>query len=215
MCLILATAYMATIAQQILEGLKATTLPEAIAVVAGIASVYLEQQEKIWLYPIGLINTILYVYLSIEAHLFGEASVNIFYTIISIYGWLLWTKRNKAKQPTLQITFSTAREWLYQLLFFAGCYGAIFAALTAMKHSFAPGAIPWADAFAAAAAYTGMVLLARKKVESWYWWIATNTASIPLYLVKGYAFSSVQFLVFSAMSVVGLIAWHRKALRQH
>jgi nicotinamide mononucleotide transporter len=199
------------IVQQIIDGLLATTLPEAIAVIAGIASVYLEQKENILLYPIGLVNTILYVYLSFSAHLLGEASVNLFYTIISIYGWIAWSRRTKAQAPALQITFSTGREWGYQLLFFAGCYAVIFSALTAMKHYFTPGAIPWADAFAAAAAYTGMLLLARKKVESWYWWIATNVASIPLYLVKGYAFSSVQFLVFSAMSVVGLIAWQRKA----
>lgn len=202
---------MNTILQQLIEGLRATTLPEAIAVIAGIASVYLEQREKIWLYPVGLVNTILYVYLSFKAHLFGEASVNVFYTIISLYGWALWARRTREQEPVLHITFSNSREWAFQLLFFAGCYGGIFAALTALKHSFTPGAIPWADAFAAAAAYTGMLLLARKKVESWYWWIATNTASIPLYLVKGYAFSSLQFLVFSVMSVVGLVAWIRRA----
>lgn len=196
--------------QQIVAGLKATTAIEAIAVTAGIISVWLERAENIWLYPVGLINTILYTYISFSGHLFGEASVNIFYTVISIYGWMLWSRKSRSEQPILHITFSNRKDWVQQLLFFAGCYGLLFAALMALKIYFAPGAIPWADAFAAAAAYTGMWLMARKKVESWWWWIATNLASIPLYFVKGYAFTSVQFTVFFIMSLMGLAAWWKK-----
>ena len=200
--------------QEVAEGLQATTPIEYIAVTAGIISVWLERAEKIWLYPIGLINTVLYVYLSFKGHLFGEASVNVFYTIISIYGWILWSKKNRQAAPVLKITFSSGKEWIGQLLFLGGCYAVLFAGLTWLKQAFAPGAIPWADAFAAAAAYTGMWLMARKKLESWYWWIGTNLASIPLYYVKGYAFTSIQFLVFFIMSILGLLAWQHKA-REH
>lgn len=198
------------LSQQIIAGLQATTAIEAVAVIAGIISVWLERAEKIWLYPIGLVNTTLYIYLSFKGHLFGEASVNIFYTVISIYGWIHWAKKNRQDQPVLHITFSDSRDWLHQLLFFAGCYAVLFAALLWLKIYFAPGAIPWADAFAAAAAYTGMWLMARKKVESWWWWIATNLASIPLYFVKGYAFTALQFLVFFILSLMGLVAWWQK-----
>ena len=76
---------------------------------------------------------------------------------------------------------------------------------------FAPLAIPWADAFASATAYTGMWLMAKKKVESWHWWIATNFASIPLYFVKHYVFTSVYYLVLLIMAVSGLIEWQRKS----
>ena len=75
----------------------------------------------------------------------------------------------------------------------------------------AEGAIPWADAFASATAYTGMWLMARKKVESWYWWLATNIASIPLYFVKHYVFTSVYYVVFFIMAIFGLIEWIRIA----
>jgi nicotinamide mononucleotide transporter len=97
------------------------------------------------------------------------------------------------------------------LVFFAAFYIAIYAALTWLQKEFAPEAIPWADAFASATAYTGMWLMARKKVESWYWWIATNVASIPLYFVKGYVFTSVQYLVLLVLAVAGLVEWGRKA----
>ncbi|MEJ7684207.1 MAG: nicotinamide riboside transporter PnuC [Segetibacter sp.] len=80
-----------------------------------------------------------------------------------------------------------------------------------LKKQFAPGAIPSADAFASATAYTGMLLMARKKVESWYWWIITNIASIPLYFIKGYVFTSFQFVVLLIMAFFGLVSWHKKA----
>jgi nicotinamide mononucleotide transporter len=100
---------------------------------------------------------------------------------------------------------------MQQLLFCAFFYVVIFSALTWMKAAFAPEAIPWADAFASATAYTGMWLMARKKVESWYWWIATNIASIPLYFVKNYVFSSVFYFILLIMAIFGLIEWTKRA----
>ena len=75
---------------------------------------------------------------------------------------------------------------------------------------FGEGAIPWADAFASATAFTGMWLMTKKKVESWYWWIATNIASIPLYFIKHYVFTSVYYLILLIMAVFGLASWLKK-----
>lgn len=192
------------------EGLKATTGLEFIAVVAGIASVLFSRAEHILVYPVGLINTIIYIYLSLQAHLLGEASVNVYYTLVSFWGWWLWTRRGANKKPALQISFSSTREWTKQLAFFGVFYVIIFFALRYLKQDFAPGAIPWADAFASATAYTAMWLMARKKVENWIWWIATDAASIPLYFVKGYVFSSFQFFAFTILAVMGLLTWWKR-----
>jgi len=201
--------------QQLVFGLLQTGPLEFIAVFAGTASVWFSRKENILVYPVGLINTIIYIYISIKGNLLGEASVNFYYTVMSIYGWLLWAKKdNTQHKPVLAITYSNQKEWLQQLAFFAVFYLVIYFSLTGLKKSFAPEAIPWADAFASATAYTGMWLMARKKVESWIWWIATNVASIPLYFIKGYVFTSVQFLVLLVLAVAGLIAWQKKANKQ-
>src|SRR5687767_6448809 len=170
--------------QQFITGLLQTKWYEFIAVVFGIASVWFYKKENILVYPVGLINTILYIFISLQSHLVGEAAVNLYYTLVSIYGWILWAKKDVSKKPVLHITFSTAKEWIRELAFFLSCYIIIFLCLTYLKKEFAPGALPAADAFASATAFTGMWLMAKKKVESWYWWIATNVASIPLYFVK-------------------------------
>ena len=169
--------------QQFIDGMKGTSWLEYIAVFTGIVSVWFSRLENIWVYPTGLINTIIYIYLSFKGGLLGEASVNFYYTVMSIYGWLLWAKKDQQHRPALHITRSSKRDWMLHLAFFALFYVLIFVVLTVLKKDFAPGAIPWADAFASATAFTGMWLMTKKKVESWYWWIATNIASIPLYFV--------------------------------
>jgi nicotinamide mononucleotide transporter len=83
-----------------------------------------------------------------------------------------------------------------------------------LKKEFFEGAIPWADAFASATAFTGMWLMTRKKLESWYWWIATNIASIPLYFVKGLVVTSAYYLILLVLAVFGLISWKRKIIQQ-
>ena len=203
------------ILQQFISGMKQTGWVEYIAVFAGIISVWYSRKENILVYPTGLVNTVLYIYLSFKGGLLGEASVNFYYTIMSIYGWVLWTRKDKEQHIVLKITNATKKEWVQHLLFFAFFYIAIFFSLTELKKNFAPGAIPWADAFASATAFTGMWLMAKKKVESWYWWIATNIASIPLYFVKHYVFTSVYYIVLLIMAIAGLFEWIKRAKTKH
>jgi nicotinamide mononucleotide transporter len=201
--------------QQFIEGMKETGWLEYIAVFTGIASVWFSRIENILVYPVGLINTVIYIWLSVKGNLLGEASVNFYYTVMSIYGWILWAKKDKQHHHVVVITKSNGKEWMKHILFFATFYIAIFFSLTYLKSKFAPGAIPWADAFASATAYTGMWLMAKKKVESWYWWIATNIASIPLYFVKHYVFTSVYYFVLLIMAVFGLFEWMKRERQEN
>jgi nicotinamide mononucleotide transporter len=193
-----------------LQGIANTTWLEYIAVISGIVSVWFSRKENILVYPTGLVNTIVYVYLSFKFHLLGEASVNFYYTVMSLYGWWLWTKKNREHKNIVVIKFSDKRWWLLQLGVFALFYIIIFLLLTYLKQNFYSGAIPWADALASSTAFTGMWLMTKKKVESWYWWILTNAASIPLYFVKGLVFTSVYYIVLLAMAFWGLAEWKQK-----
>jgi len=197
--------------RQFLSDLQHTGWMEFVAVIAGILSVWYSRTENIWVYPTGLINTIAYIFLSFKYALFGEASVNLYYTVLNIYGWWAWTRRNDQRQLVLRVSFSSGREWLYQLVFFVFFYLVTFFSLTFIKKGFSAQAIPWADALASASAYTGMWLMTRKKVESWYWWITTNIASIPLYFVKHLVFTSVYYMILLIIAIGGLIEWRKRA----
>src|SRR4051794_24314649 len=117
--------------------MKETGALEYIAVFAGIASVWFSKKENIWVYPTGLINTVFYIYLSFKGGLLGEASVNFYYTVMSVYGWIIWAKKDQEQRPVLHITGSDKKEWLEQIGFFAAFYIAIFFALTYLKKNFA------------------------------------------------------------------------------
>lgn len=201
---------METIWQEFVTGMKATTLLEYAGVVCGIASVWYSRKENILVYPTGIINTIIYIWLSYKGHLLGEAAVNLYYTIMSIYGWWLWTRKDREQHTLLHISFSNRKWIVYQLLFFGLFFIVLYVLLTYAKQGFAKEAIPLADSFAAAAAFTGMWLMAKKKVESWYWWIITNFASIPLYFIKHYVFTSVYYVVLLMMAFYGLAEWRKR-----
>jgi nicotinamide mononucleotide transporter len=201
--------------QQFITGFRNATWVEYIAIITGIASVWFSRLENIWVYPIGLVSTVSYVFLSFKYQLFGEATVNLYYTAMSIYGWMLWAKRDQQEKHVVKISFSSRRELRDQFLFFGAFYVVFYTALTLLQQSFSPGTIPFGDALATATAFTGMLLMARKKVESWYWWLATNTASVPLYFVKGLTFTSVFYIVLFIMAIFGLIEWRKRAKENH
>jgi nicotinamide mononucleotide transporter len=190
-----------------IAGLRQTTVLEYIAVVAGILSVWFSKKENILVYPVGLINTIIYIYLSYKYDLFGEATVNIFYTVMSIWGWMVWRKKDVSNKPELHIAYSSRKDWVAQIGFFILIYIVYYVALTFARQGFSQQTLPAADSFATATAFTGMWLMVRKKVESWYWWIATNIASVPLYFVKGLVVTSVYYLVLLALAFLGLQDW--------
>jgi len=187
------------------------SLFEIIAAVSGIVSVWFSRKASIWVYPTGLINTVFYIWISYDAQLIGEATVNFYYTVMSLYGWFNWLRRNEKRELIVQITRSSRTDWLMQCVFFILIYIVLFVSLIYLQDAFFPGAIPWADALASAAAFTGMWLMTQKKVESWLWWIITNIASMPLYFIKGYAFTAGYYFILLVLAVLGWKEWMKKS----
>src|ERR1700761_3811065 len=106
------------ILSQFVIDLRQTGVLEFTAVIAGILSVWYSRKENILVYPTGLINTIIYIWLSFHSSLLGEASVNLYYTALNIYGWIAWTRKDGQRQYVLRVTRSTPKEWVWQLAFF-------------------------------------------------------------------------------------------------
>lgn len=183
---------------------------EILAALSGIISVWFSRKASIWVYPTGLINTVFYVWISYDAQLIGEAVVNLYYTIMSLYGWYNWLRRNEKHELIVQVSRSNQADWILQFSFFASMYVVLYLSLNYLKEAFFPGAIPWADALASAAAFTGMWLMTRKKLESWIWWIITNIASMPLYYIKGYVFTAVYYFILLILAIFGYIEWRKK-----
>jgi nicotinamide mononucleotide transporter len=196
--------------QQFIDGMKATTWLEYVAVFFGIASVLFSRKENILVYPTGIINTVLYTWFCFKWwNLYAEGSLNFYYTVMSLYGWYVWSRKKEGIH--LPITFNKKKDWIISILFFIVSWIILYYVLKNHTNS----TVPWADSFASAAAYTGMWQMARKKVENWVWWIITNFVSIPLYFYKHAVFTSIQYLVFLVLAIMGLITWIKKTKAAH
>lgn len=201
---------MQEIFKQFIEGMKTTTWPEYVAVFFGIASVLFSRMENILVYPTGIINTILYTWFCFAWWgLYAEGSLNFYYTVMSIYGWYVWTRKKEGKH--LPITYNNKKDWLISISFFFISWALLFYILK--NHT--PSTVPWADSFASATAYTGMWQMARKKVENWVWLSISNLASIPLYFYKHAVFTSIQYIVFLILGLMGLFTWVQKLKTNH
>jgi nicotinamide mononucleotide transporter len=190
---------------------KNMSLLEFIAVFAAIISLWFSRKENIYAYPIGLISVIISIFLNLEQDVPGQAVIGFYFIVTGIYGWLLWSKRDRRKHRIVRVTASSNNERLLQLTFFIAVFLLAFFCLTYLKTQFAVGNIPWADAFVTAASFTAMWLMVKKKTESWYWWIAASIVSIPLYFVKHFIFISVNNGLVLIMAIAGLYGWKKKS----
>ncbi len=190
---------------KIWQDFQHTSTLEFIGVISGITSVLYSRKENILVFPTGLISTLIFIFLYTKCGLFADASVNMYYTIMSILGWIMWAKK-KEGHTILHIKYNNFSEQIFSISFFIICWGMLYFIL----HNYTPSTVPIADSFTSAAAFTGMYLMNKKKVENWIWWIVTDIASIPLNAYKGLQFAAFQFLVFTILAVMGWISWHKK-----
>jgi len=198
------------IIRPVYKSLKNTSVLELLAVFALILSLLFSYKENSYVFPLVLIATLAYIFLTVDQGFYGNALLAVYFVAMGVYGWRVWLKRNHRKHRIVRITASTKKEIQIQLACFAIFFAILFAALNYFKKSFAPGIIAWADALVYAAAFTGMWLFTQKKVEAWYWLIAASAASIFLFFTKHYILISMYYVPILAIAVLTLYRWKRK-----
>lgn len=219
---------------------SATTLNislEFIAAVFGVVSVFYAKKENILVYPTGIISTGIYVYLLSQWNLYGDLIINIYYTLMSIYGWYMWSKIIDDKQHHIPISRTNTKEKLQTFGIFL--FTSVFVIAVYRYYNVMPNHLnftesvnyaitnmtsgnltdfrkitPFLDTFTTGIFFAGMWLMANKKLENWTLWIAGNIVSIPLYFVKGYGFTGIQYIIFLILAVQGYFEW-KKHLNKH
>jgi nicotinamide mononucleotide transporter len=190
-----------------------TSWLEFVAVVFGLMSVWFAKQEKILVYPTGIISVLIYIYICFNVKLFADAGINLFYFIMSVYGWYMWTR--KTDKPPLKITFNTLKDWMITGGLFVFSLILIISLLKYFNGDdveYWSTDVPYIDTFTTSVFIVAMLLMALKKVESWIFWIIGDVISVPLYTYKGLVFTSFQFLVFLILAVMGYVEWKRKVV---
>jgi len=177
---------------------------ETFAMMSGVVSVWFAKKNNILVYPIGLISTSIYVYLLFEWSLLGDMLVNIYYSIISFIGWLLWSK-SKTNKENQAITKSNVKNWFLYIMFFL--FSSFIVALIYVFFNKFDSWYSYIDTFTTATFFVAMWAMAKRKLEHWLFWIVGNVISIPLYFMKGYTITSLQYLIFLIIAFYGYKEW--------
>jgi nicotinamide mononucleotide transporter len=177
---------------------------EITAVVFGIISVLFARKNNILVYPTGLISTLIFIYILYNFKLYGEFIINIYYSVMSILGWYLWSRRNNG-QEEFPISIMNSKEYKISSLIFT--VTLLFIALVYHFFDKFTDLTAYVDAFTTALFFVGMWLMAKRKIENWIVWIIADIISVPLYFYKGLTVSSLQFIVFTIIAVLGYIEW--------
>ena len=198
-----------TFSQNIMD----TSLLEFEGVIFGILSVWFAKQENILVYPTGIVSVLIYVYILVqpEVKLYADAGINFFYFMMSVYGWIQWSKKND-KGKTLKISMTGKKDWGLSALGFVVSVVGIIILLKWLKADdieYWSTNIPYIDSFTTGIFIIAMLLMALKKIENWLFWIVGNIISIPLYMYKGLVFTGIQFIVFLILAVLGYIEWKK------
>lgn len=178
---------------------------EITAVLFGFLSVWYAKKNHIWVFPAGMFSTAIFVYLLWKWVLLGDMLINAYYFIMSLYGWYIWTR--ETNQKSTPINTISKRERRVSLLIFTTTLVVVFL----IYHS-ADKWTSWTayvDTFTTAIFFVGMWLMARRKIENWWFWIVGDIISIPLYFYKGLTFTSFQYLIFTVIAFFGYFAWKK------
>lgn len=177
---------------------------ELIAVFFGLLSVWFSKNNNVLVYPTGIINTSIFVYLLVKWELLGDMIINVYYFLMSIYGWYYWTRKsnNVGYTPITRMHSTDVKIILIIIV-----SSVLFVSYLYSFFEKWSGFVSYVDIITTAIFFAGMWLMARRKIESWFFWILGDIISVPLYFVKGLAFSSFQYLIFTFIAIAGYYKW--------
>lgn len=184
-----------------------SNIVEIIAAILGLLFLYLEIKENKWLWLVGLLTSAMYIYIFFVAKLYADMSLQIYYVIISVYGWIMWTKTNKGKQAKNELLIS--RLSVSMLIKLIAVTFAVYLVIAYVLVNYTDGSIPYWDALTTSMGIVATWMLAKKILEQWLVWVLANAISLCLYIYKGLYPTVVLFLFYTILAVVGYYKWKK------
>ena len=177
---------------------------EIVAVISGLLSVWLTVRQNIWCWPSGLASVALYIVIFYQTRLYSDVILQIVFEALQIYGWYHWLYGAKDK-PVLPVTKPRSVESLSWIA--AGLLGTLIWGY--LMNRYTNAAAPYPDAFIAAISLIAQWLMARKRLDSWFFWIAVDLVAIAVYLYKELYFTAGLYVVFLGLCISGFLQWNK------
>jgi nicotinamide mononucleotide transporter len=190
------------------QNISDTRWEEWVSTILQIASVWYAKKNKVLVYPTGIIGVLLasYIYFFISnPPLYADAVLNIYYFVMSIYGWYNWVQK-KENGYTYPISWCDKNELKFGVSVFLFFWAAIYFLLIKITNS----NTPVLDSLVSSTAVTSMWWMAKRKMENWIAWMVSNLVAIPLNFYKGFMLFTLMYILFLALAVSGYKEWKTK-----
>lgn len=189
---------------EFLRGVFGNNPVEWTAVAFGIVSVYLSVRENIWSWPTAIVNVSLYVYIFLNAKLYADMGLQVFYVAISFYGWWNWLYGGENRSELHVTRLSRRMAMVLPPVWLAGT-----AVLAIVLRTWTDAALPWADAALTVASLIAQYLMTKKVLENWAIWVAADVAYIGMYIFKGLYPTAFLYAVFLVLAAMGYFEWKK------
>lgn len=178
---------------------------EIIIFIFGIISVYFAKKENILVYPTGIIATLLSIYIMFHAKYFADMSINIYYSIMSIYGWMQWNKITNGTQ--LPIARTTKKEKIIGVILFFLTALICFFIYDIFKYKLQIN--NYLDIFTTSLFFSAMWYMARKKIENWILWIIGDAICVYIFFDRQLYIIAIQYIIFTILAISAYLEWKK------
>jgi len=185
---------------------------EAIATIFAVFSVIYSWKNNVLVYPTGLISTGIFVYLLLQWNLYGEMIINAYYFYMSIYGWMLWSKKDSTNHDVLKISAMNADDRMKSVIIFTLSVIGISAVYIYFDKF--TSRLSYIDTFITGLFFVGMWLMAKRKIENWLFLIVGDIIAIPLFFIKGYTLTSLLNVILTVIAIFGYMSWKKTLLSE-
>lgn len=177
---------------------------QIVGIALGLLYLWLEYRANIYLWVVGLVMPVVHGALYYKAGLYADSSMQVYYVLAGLYGWLVWRNAPRRSKYT-----HISRTPVRLILPLAGVYAAAHLAIYFVLVKFTNSTVPFWDSFTTALCIVAMWMLSRKYAEQWLVWLVADVTTVGLYIYKGIPFTAGLYGLYSVLAVFGYFRWRR------
>lgn len=187
---------------------------EYFGVLTGLLYLFLEIKQHRFMWVVGFVTSLIYVFVFYNSKFYADMGLNIYYVLISIYGFIAWYRENKRADTSNKT--NEGEPLLFQhlrarvLLGVTGAFVAIYAILAYGLDHFTDSPMPYGDALTTSLGIVATWMLARRIIEHWLFWVGINAICVYLYIKRGLHPTAFLYFCYMVLAVVGYFNWKKK-----
>jgi nicotinamide mononucleotide transporter len=196
--------------EQLTSTVASLAIWEISGLIFGLLAVIFLVKENIWTWPMGILYVLVSFVVFYQEKLYADLVLHIFFLVLNVYGWVVWSKGKNTEVKSLAITNTKSTTTI--LLIAVSAIGIFLTGY--LMSTYTDASLPYWDSTTSILSITGMWLTARKKIENWYYWLAVDILATGIYYYKGMYFYALLYFIYIGLAVAGYLEWKKYMKKQ-